>query len=127
MGAGIQTEKGSRVKADATTFQMLERFAGATTMTVPEPSATRQMLEDSWRLRLEEARVRYRKATDQYRKVLQDQPDGRLHNPNGALALARQAESEALAEYTRVLRAFTGLTVNGKIPEGRSVAGSNGL
>lgn len=95
-------------------------------MTISEPSATRRMLEDSWRLRLEEAHVHYRRATDQYRKSLQDQPDGRLHNPSGALALARQAESEALAEYTRVLRVFTELTVNGKIPEERSAAGSNG-
>jgi hypothetical protein len=93
-------------------------------MTIPELSATRRILEDSWRLRLDEAHVHYRKATDQYRKSLQDQPDVRLHNPNGALAVARQAESEALAEYARVLQVFTELTMNGKIPDERSVAGS---
>jgi hypothetical protein len=96
-------------------------------MTISEASAARQMLEDSWRLRLEETQVHYRKATDQYRKLLQEQPDGRPHDPNGALALARQAASKALAEYTRVLRIFTEVTVNGKMPEERSVARSAGL
>ena len=127
MGADIQTERGSRVKADDTIFQGLKDLPETTTTTISEPSATRQMLEDSWRLRLEETHVHYRKATDQYRKLLQDQPDGRPHDPNGALALARQAESKALSEYTRVLRIFTDLTVKGKMPEERSVAGSNGL
>jgi hypothetical protein len=41
------------------------------------------------------------------------------------VARARQAESEALAEYSRILRAFTDLTVNGKVPEEWSVAGSD--
>ena len=127
MGADIQTERGSRVKADAPIFQGLKDLPETTTMTISELSATRQMLEDSWRLRLEEAHIHYRKATDQYRKLLQNQPDGRPHDPNGALALARQAESEALAEYTRAQRVFTELTVNGKIPEERSAAGSDGL
>jgi hypothetical protein len=126
MGADIQTENGRRVKADATTFQGLKDLPVTTTMTVPELSATRQMLEDSWLLRLEETHVHYRKATDQYKKLLQDQADGRLRNLNGALAFARQAESEALAEYTRVLRVFTDLTVNRKIPKERPAPGSNG-
>jgi hypothetical protein len=127
MGADIQTERGNRVKADAPIFQGLKDLPEKTTMTISEPSATRQMLEDCWRLRLEETRVHYRKATDQYRKLLQDQPAGRPQDPNGALALARQAESEARAEYARVLRVFTELIVNGKMPEERSVAGWNGL
>jgi len=87
----------------------------------------RRTLEDSWRQRLEEARADYKKATDQYRKLLHDQPGGTRHSPNGALALARLAESEALAEYIRALRVFTELTVNGKMPEDRSAAGSDGL
>ena len=88
-------------------------------------SITRQELEDSWRLRLEETQVRYREATEQYRKLLQAQPDGRPLKRDGALALARQAKSQALADYMRVLQIFTELTVNGKMPEARSVAGSN--
>ena len=96
-------------------------------MATPNASAARQTLEDSWRLRLEETQARYQKATEDYRRLLQEQPDGALHDPKGALALARQAESEALGEYSRILRAFTELTVNGKVPEGRSAAGSGGL
>src|SRR5260370_5648369 len=90
-------------------------------------SVMRREVEDSWRLRLEETQGRYREAKEQYRKFLQAQPDGRPHSPNGALALAREAESQARVEYTRVLRLFTELTVNGKMPEERSVGGSNGV
>jgi hypothetical protein len=90
-------------------------------------SATRHTLEDCWRLRLEGTEAHYRKATERYRKLLREQPDGAALNPSGAVALARQAESEALAEYTRVLRIFTELTVNGKVQDDHSVAGSNGL
>ena len=97
------------------------------TMATPEAFATRQTLEDSWRLRLEETKARYHKATERYRRLLQEQPDGTPHDPRSALALARQAESEALAEYSRLLRAFTDLTVNGKVPEERSAAGSDNL
>ena len=88
-------------------------------------SITRQELEDLWRLRLEETQVRYREATEQFRKLLRAQPDERPLNPDAALALARHAKSQALADYMRVLQIFTALTVNGKMPEARSVAGSN--
>jgi hypothetical protein len=90
-------------------------------------SDTRQEVEDYWRLRLEETQVRYREATGHYRKLLQEQPKGTPYNPNGALALARQAESQALAEYTRLLRIFTRLTANGQMPKHQSVGGSDGL
>ncbi|SRR5579871_3817927 len=83
----------------------------------PERSFTRQMLEDSWLRRLEETQARYHEAQDRYRKLLQEQPNGTQHDPNGAVALVLHAETEALAEYTRVLRAFTDLTINGKIPK----------
>ena len=97
------------------------------TIATPKPSATRQTLEDSWLLRLEEAQARYQKATERYRRLLQGQPDGTSRDPRGVLALARQAESQALAEYSRILRAFTDLTVNGKVPEERSAAHSDSL
>ena len=89
-------------------------------------SDTRQEVEDYWRLRLEETQVRYGEAKEQYRKFLQAQPDGRPQSPS-ALELARQAESQARVEFTRVLRIFTDLTVNGRMPEERSVSGSNGV
>ena len=92
-------------------------------ITKAESGATRQTMEDSWRVRLEETQARYQKATEQYRRLLQERPHGRSNDLDGALALARQQESEALAEYTRVIRLFTDLTVKGKMPEERSVAG----
>ena len=89
-------------------------------------SVMRREVEDSWRLRLEETQARYLEAKEQYREFLQAQPDGRPPSPS-ALELARQAESRARVEFTRVLRIFTELTVNGKMPEERSVSGSNGV
>ena len=90
-------------------------------------SVTGKKLEDSWRLRLEEIHLRYQEASQQYGTLLQAQPDGGPFNPDGALAVARHAESRALAEYTRTIRVFTELTVKGKIPEERSVGASNRL
>ena len=90
-------------------------------------SDTRQDVEEYWRRRLEESQVRYRKATEHYRKLLQEQPKGAPYNPNGALALARQAESQALADHTRLLRIFTQLTVYGQIPNHQSVIGPDGV
>jgi len=60
--------------------------------------------------------------------MLEEQNDGARRRPDATEALmrARQAESQALAEYTHVLRIFTDLTVHGKVPEGQSAAGSNG-
>jgi hypothetical protein len=97
------------------------------TTTKAESGATRQTIEDSWRVRLEETQARYQKAAEQYRRLLQERPRGSSNDLDGALALARQQESEALAEYTHVLRLFTDLTVKGKMPEERSVAGSSGV
>ena len=96
-------------------------------MATPKVSAMRQTLEDSWRSRVEEAQARYHKATERYRRLLQEQPGRMSHDRKAALALARQAESEALAEYCRVLRAFTELIVNGKVPDEQSTAGSDSL
>ena len=90
-------------------------------------SATRREVEDSWRLRLEETHVRYRQATQHYRELLEAQLEATPYNPNGALALARQAESQALSEYVRVLKIFTELTVNGQMPNHQSVGGSDGV
>lgn len=45
------------------------------------------------------------------------QPHWITPRQDGPLALARQPESEALAEYSRILKIFTGLTIYGRIPE----------
>jgi CheY-like chemotaxis protein len=77
----------------------------------------REDLEEIWRAKLEEARLRYNAATGEYRKLLGKTPGGSPPSPDSALARARQIESEALAEYSRLLRIFTELTVDGKPPE----------
>ena len=87
---------------------------------LPMCTVNRQELEDYWCLKLQEAHRRYQAATARYRRMLQMQPEGLTQGPDGSLTAARQAESQALAEYTRVLRIFTDLTVHSKIPEERS-------
>jgi hypothetical protein len=85
----------------------------------------RGALEDSWRQRLQEARARYSEATGRYRKLLRQQPDGVPPELDANIAAARQAESKALAEYARVLRIFTELTVSGNIPKNESAGESD--
>lgn len=85
-----------------------------TTKTTP-PILTRRELEDTWRIRLEQAMSRYRAANQEYRALLESSPEGRPTSPESPLAQARQAESDALAEYTRVLRIFSDLTIYGKL------------
>ena len=91
------------------------------------PSAMRQELEESWRSRVEAAQARYQAASKQYRELMQGLPDGLPPNKNDGVALAREAESQALAEYTRVLHIFTELTTQGKMPEEAKTAGSDGI
>ena len=97
------------------------------TMQTPKPSATRQAVIDSWLRRLQEAYAHYQKAAKHYNRLLKEHPDGTPSNPEGVLALARQAESEALAEYSQILRAFGELTVHDGVPEKQSAASSNSL
>ena len=62
-----------------------------------------QELEQLWRNRLDDAKLRLAYATS----YANGRDDG----------WARRAHETALAEYTRVLRIFTDLVVHGKIPE----------
>jgi hypothetical protein len=89
----------------------------------PPLSVTRHELEEFWRLKLEESRARYQAATTYHRTLRNGQ---RERDSSEALARARQAESLALAEYTRLLRLFTDLTVHGKLPGQDSAASSGG-
>ena len=86
----------------------------------PEPTPGRQQLEDLWRSKVEQAQLRYKAATELYRRLLGETPAGTPPAPGSPLACARQAESEALAEYTRTLRVFTELTIHGNRPEYQS-------
>lgn len=80
----------------------------------------RPQLEDLWRSKVEQAQLRYKAATEEYRKLLGETPRGVPPAPDSPLALARQVESDALAEFTRVLRVFSQLTIHGKRPEEQS-------
>ena len=98
-------------------------------MNTPDVSSSttaRQDLEDSWRLRLEDAREQYERASVRYRRLLEGRPEGVIPPQDGPLMLARHAESEALMEYTRILKIFTELTVHGQIPQGQSAMYAGG-
>lgn len=84
---------------------------------IPSPGLQREGLEDAWRSRFEMARERYKQASAHYRELVAQQPEGIIPREDSPLALARQAESEALAEYSRILKVFTELTIRGRIPE----------
>jgi hypothetical protein len=92
----------------------------------PSPGPTRQDLENAWRVRFEMARERYQMASRQYRKLLDGRPEGLIPQHDAPLALAQHAESEALAEYTRILKLFTELTVHDQIPEEQLGAKASG-
>jgi CheY-like chemotaxis protein len=83
---------------------------------VTDPTPDRQRLEDLWRSKLEQAQLQYRDATGEYRKLLADNLERPFPAPDDAVVMARQAESEALAEYTRVLRIFNELVLHGRPP-----------
>ena len=73
-------------------------------------SRLREEAEESWRQRLDEAHNRYQIATARYRGQA---PERQVHGQDDPLALARDAESETLAEYTRLLKIVTGLGGHG--------------
>ena len=76
----------------------------------------RELLEEAWRLRCDQALHRYKRASAQYRNLLKEEPLNQALAAEHPLFLARAAESEALAEYSRILKLFTELTIHGRIP-----------
>lgn len=95
---------------------------------LPQSSVSRQQLEDYWREKLEEKASRYKGATARYRAML-DGPGGLSPSgPNNpfVLTLARQEQTQALAEYTHALKIFTDLTVHGILPNEQSATSSDG-
>jgi len=88
------------------------------------PMGVPQEGEESWHLKLLEAHSRYQAATAQYRRILNERPDGLSAGLDGSLSHARETESQALAEYMRVLAIFTDLTTHGKLNVEASAEGS---
>lgn len=89
---------------------------------------TRRQLEDEWRRKLEEAARRYHGAAAEYRRALEQHTEEARRGSlaSDALMRCRRAESEALADYTRVLKFFTDLTIRGKLPEEDSAGAAAG-
>ncbi len=59
---------------------------------------------ESWRLRLWEAHARYQAAITRRRRLEGIGPEDQIRNLERRLASARRAESEALADYLRLIR-----------------------
>jgi hypothetical protein len=79
---------------------------------------SRRVLEDLWRLRLEDARERLDLARTYSAEVRQIfPPDQAKAEGDFALQRAPCAENAALAHYVRVLRIFTDLVVDGTVPD----------
>jgi hypothetical protein len=78
-----------------------------------------QEVEELWRGRLAEAKARYETAVERFRTTAEDFRTHQTPTPDGGFGvhLAIAAESSARKEYMRVLRVFTDLLLNGKIPE----------
>jgi CheY-like chemotaxis protein len=84
---------------------------------VRELGYTRRELEETWRSRVDEARRRYSAANGEYRRLLGGSTHGVPPEPDSALAHAREAESDALADLTRTVQDRGELTVRSKLPE----------
>src|SRR5215467_2406905 len=73
----------------------------------------RRELEGTWRQRLENAFERYCAAAEEYVKLLRNG----AQCPRNELQRIMRAEADALEEHSRILRIFTDLVMNGKLPE----------
>jgi hypothetical protein len=85
----------------------------------PSPQSFRRELEDVWRERVQAQYRLYRSASEQFRKVLEEQRHATKPSPDGNQAVfnALELENSARKEYMRVVRIFSDLTLRGKIPE----------
>ena len=80
---------------------------------------TLNRLDELWRLRLSNARLRLEFARSYVKEVHRDLEKGTVPSADGTVAFERavRAENLALAEYNRVLRIFTDLVVRRIIPD----------
>ncbi len=76
-------------------------------------SSTQSQSEEILRQTLREAYERYKTATARCRSLLGEEQAGELLYLDPPLAMAPDEESEALAEYMRILRILSGLTSGG--------------
>lgn len=77
----------------------------------------REELEDLWRTRVAEAKLRFDTARNRTNAIVRDFPlEGTSSDGLYAYRVALRAEGDALAEYNRVLRIYTDLVHDGVIP-----------
>jgi hypothetical protein len=83
------------------------------------PTPDRRALERLWLNRLNDAKLRLDFARNYLAEVQRDYPSRDIpeHEHHFAHNKAVRAEDIALAEYNRVLRVYTDLTVDGIIPD----------
>lgn len=86
-------------------------------------------IEQLWRSRLQDAKLRLDFARQYLREVQRDRSDGAVPPADGNFAFekALRAENYALAEYRRILREFANLVLEGTIPEERAAGGGKTL
>jgi hypothetical protein len=79
----------------------------------------RKVLEKRWHQRVEEAKLRLDSARQYTTEVERNFPIGEVPPPDGNFVRRRalQAENVALGDFHRVLRIYTELVVNGKVPD----------
>lgn len=82
-------------------------------------SPSRIEVEDRWRTRLAEAKRNHDRAVVQFRLAAEEYRTREIPASDGNLSLhqAISAESSARREYIRILRVFTDLVVQGRIPK----------
>lgn len=83
------------------------------------PTPDRRTLEELWRQRLNDAKLRLDFARNYLTEVRRDHASGNVPDAerHSAYQDALRAENLAFAEYNRVLGSYTDLTVNGIIPD----------
>ena len=86
---------------------------------VGDSSSDRQALEDLWRERLHDARLRLDFARNYTKEVQRDVVDGAVQSADGAFANQRalRAENVALDRYRRTLQIYSDLVLHGEIPD----------
>ncbi|GEM_PF-1859872 len=85
------------------------------------PTPDRRALEELWRKRLEDAKLRLEFARAYLREIEADNPSGDIPASDRVYAREKGYRSEraALEEYKRVLRVYADLMEHGVIPEER--------
>ena len=82
----------------------------------PKVGATKQELENIWRERVRNARLRYEE-TGKASDAIWEEHFGMTPTPDSSNAIqARRIESQAFREYMRVQGIFTSLVLKGEVP-----------